>query len=98
MLMRPDEYRVMFQVENGYWWYRGLRDLLRTLLPRYTRDRHAVILDAGCGTGANLKMMQAYGRAIGIDISTDALHFCRAREIPADHTIAVSVTDLPFAP
>jgi SAM-dependent methyltransferase len=37
-----------------------------------------------------------YGRAIGIDISTEALGFCRARGIPVDRALAASVTDLPF--
>jgi SAM-dependent methyltransferase len=95
MLMLPDEYRVMFEIEDNYWWYRGLRALLRDLLARYA-PRDATILDAGCGTGANLKMLQSYGRAIGIDISEQALAFCHARGIPQDRALLASVTDLPF--
>ncbi|MBI5650633.1 MAG: class I SAM-dependent methyltransferase, partial [Chloroflexi bacterium] len=57
MLMRPDEYRVMFEIEDKYWWYRGVRALLRQLLPRYIHSREARILDAGCGTGANLELL-----------------------------------------
>jgi SAM-dependent methyltransferase len=98
MLMRPDEYRVMFQVENEYWWYRGLRELLKRLLPRYTRiDGASLILDAGCGTGANLKLLEAHGRAIGIDIAAEAIAFCHHRGIPAERAFLASVTDLPFA-
>lgn len=96
MLMLPDEYRVMFEIEDNYWWYRGLRVLLRDLLARYT-PRGAQILDAGCGTGANLQLMQEYGTAIGVDISETALAFCRARGIPRDRALGASVTDLPFA-
>lgn len=98
MLMRPDEYRVMFEIENAYWWYRGLRTLLKSLLKHHVRlnSRHALILDAGCGTGANLKMMQNYGRAIGIDISSQAIAFCHRRGIAHDRAFAASVTDLPF--
>ncbi len=96
MLMRPDEYRVMFEIEDHYWWYRGLRDLLAALLARYPLPRNATILDAGCGTGANLALLQRYGRAIGIDISADALAFCQARDIPRERTTLASVTDLPF--
>ncbi|MBI5304960.1 MAG: methyltransferase domain-containing protein [Chloroflexi bacterium] len=96
MLMRPEEYRVMFEIEDGYWWYRGLRALLRDLLARYAPPRDARILDAGCGTGANLQMLQEYGCAIGIDISEQALQFCHARGIPRDRAFIASVTDLPF--
>lgn len=98
MLMHPDEYGVMFKVENGYWWYRGLRNLLKALLPRYIpRDTNALILDAGCGTGANLQLLQTYGHAIGIDIAREALDYCRLRGVPSDRLLVASVTDLPFA-
>ena len=99
MLMRPEEYRVMFEIENAYWWYRGLRTLLKSLLKHRVRldARHALILDAGCGTGANLRMLQEYGCAIGIDISSQAIAFCHRRGISPDRAFAASVTDLPFA-
>lgn len=96
MLMFPDEYRVMFEIEDGYWWYQGLRVLLRDLLARYA-PRDARILDAGCGTGANLQMMQAYGCAIGVDLAEPAIHFCRARGIPPERALVASITDLPFS-
>lgn len=95
MLMQRDEYAVMFQVEDDYWWYHGLRALLQDTLARYA-PHEAVILDAGCGTGANLKLLQAHGRAIGIDISEQAIAFCRKRGIPVDRTLMASLTDLPF--
>ncbi len=37
------------------------------------------ILDVGCGTGANLEMLSQFGEAEGVDVSADALAFCRAR-------------------
>lgn len=95
MLMQRDEYAVMFQVEDNYWWYRGLRTLVQNVLAQYV-PRGAMILDAGCGTGANLQLLQSYGRAIGIDISEQALAFCRARGIPRDRAFMASLTDLPF--
>ena len=98
MLMRPDEYRVMFEIEDKHWWYRGLRALLQDLLKLYlpADSNGASILDVGCGTGANLKMLQAHGHAIGIDIAMEAINFCRARGIPIDRAIMASATDLPF--
>ena len=38
MLMYPDEYRVMFEIEDDYWWYRGLRELIRNLLVQYAPE------------------------------------------------------------
>jgi SAM-dependent methyltransferase len=99
MLMHPGEYRVMFEIEDNYWWYRGFRVLLESLLARYApADRKdTMILDAGCGTGANLTLLAKYGHTIGVDLSEEALEFCRARGIPSERLFAGSVTDLPFS-
>src|SRR5690606_13008000 len=37
------------------------------------------ILDVGCGTGANLEMLSQFGSAEGVDVSDDALEFCRRK-------------------
>ena len=37
------------------------------------------ILDVGCGTGANLEMLSEFGEAEGVDVSAEALDFCRTR-------------------
>lgn len=98
MLMQPGEYRVMYEVEDVYWWYRGLRALVRELLARYAAPLKPplTILDAGCGTGANLELLQTYGHAIGIDLSEEAIGFCRTRKVPASRTLLASITELPF--
>jgi SAM-dependent methyltransferase len=97
MAMLPREYRVMFEIEHEYWWYRGLRALLDDLLTRYAaRDGSTKILDAGCGTGKNLEMFLARGNAWGIDIAQEAIQFCRMRGIPADRALVASLLELPF--
>src|SRR5436853_517263 len=98
MHMYPDEYRVMFEIEDDYWWYRGLRVLLHRLLAQYApaNPSRAMILDVGCGTGANVKVLQSYGDAVGVDISEKAIAFCRARGIPPGRAFRASVLDLPF--
>ena len=95
MLMYPAEYRVMFELEDRYWWYRGVRTLIKAWLDRYA-PRNAMILDGGCGTGANLELLQRYGTAIGIDLSDKAIEFCRARGVPSDRVSIASLTELPF--
>jgi SAM-dependent methyltransferase len=93
MLMYPAEYRVMFELEDRYWWYRGVRTLIEAWLDRYA-PRDARILDGGCGTGANLELLQRYGTAIGVDISDQAIAFCRARGI--ERAFIASLNELPF--
>jgi SAM-dependent methyltransferase len=72
----------MFRVEQSHWWYTGRRKILTEFVEdicRRVTDRRPRILDVGCGTGANLLMLSKYGEAEGVDISEDALAFCRER-------------------
>jgi len=80
--MKEHTYPIMFRVEQAHWWYTGRRKILAGFVEEICRqvtDRRPRILDVGCGTGANLLMLAEYGDAEGVDISEDALAFCRER-------------------
>src|SRR5947209_19176769 len=46
------------------------------------------ILDIGCGTGANIEMLSQFGEAEGVDVSDDALEFCRRKGLKAQKGLA----------
>src|SRR5215207_10245529 len=46
------------------------------------------ILDVGCGTGANLEMLAQFGEAEGVDVSDDALEFCRRKGLKVQKGLA----------
>jgi SAM-dependent methyltransferase len=84
--MQQHTYAIMRRVEESHWWFVGRRQIIRSFLVRLFQDFKARgkgpamnILDVGCGTGANLEMLSEFGTAEGVDVSTDALSFCRAR-------------------
>lgn len=80
--MKEHTYPIMFRVEQSHWWYTGRRKILTEFVEeicRHVTDRRPKILDVGCGTGANLLMLGKYGEAEGVDVSEDALAFCRER-------------------
>ena len=80
--MKEHTYPIMFRVEQSHWWYTGRRKILSSFLEdicRRVTDRRPRILDVGCGTGANLLMLSKFGDAEGVDLSEDALAFCRER-------------------
>jgi SAM-dependent methyltransferase len=92
------EYQRMYEAEERQWWYAGMRALSLALLAdplaRMARDGRAVrILDAGCGTGNNLLHLARYGRAVGVDLSEEALVFCRTRGVAA---VRAGLLALPF--
>lgn len=46
------------------------------------------ILDVGCGTGANLEMLAQFGQAEGVDVSDEALEFCRKKGLTVQKGLA----------
>ena len=77
----------MAEVEAGHWWYRGLRDALVRTLVRWqpALPPRPSVLDAGCGTGENLKLLaERFDPAYlgGFDLSEEAVAWAR-RKVPA---------------
>jgi SAM-dependent methyltransferase len=80
--MMEHTYPILFRVEQSHWWHIGRRKILAGFVEEicsHVTDRRPRILDVGCGTGANLLMLSKYGDAEGVDVSEDALAFCRER-------------------
>jgi SAM-dependent methyltransferase len=95
--MKEHTYPIMFRVEQSHWWYTGRRKILADFVEkicRQVKDRRPRILDVGCGTGANLLMLSEYGDAEGVDVSEDALAFCRERGLEKVRLGAAE--DLPY--
>jgi SAM-dependent methyltransferase len=80
--MQQHAYPIMYKVEETHWWFVGRRRIIESFVREicFTMKRERPrILDVGCGTGANLEMLGKYGDSEGVDVSEDALEFCRAR-------------------
>jgi SAM-dependent methyltransferase len=96
--MQQHTYSIMYEVEGKHWWFAGRRQIIAAFVERACRDlgeKEPRILDVGCGTGANLQMLGDFGHAEGVDVSTDALEFCRARGLVDVKQGAAE--NLPFA-
>lgn len=80
--MQQHTYSIMYEVEGTHWWFTGRRRIISGFVEKICRElgeKRPRILDVGCGTGANLEMLGQFGDAEGVDVSADALTFCRAR-------------------
>ena len=95
--MQSHHYPILYQVEERHWWYVGRRRIIRSLVEKICstlNNSNPRILDVGCGTGANLKMLAEHGRAEGVDISQQAVDFCHERGLESVKLGAAE--DLPY--
>jgi SAM-dependent methyltransferase len=96
--METAEYRIMYELETQYWWFRNLHDILTDTLKQSASIAAAdKLLDAGCGTGGLLlRLRELSPCAYGFDLSADARPFWRERGILPQTTLA-SINEVPYA-
>ncbi len=93
--MEKEEYTTLYNMEDSFWWYVGLRDLVFCCVDKFTsfKGDNFNILDAGCGTGGVLSGLRAY-KTYGLDISEEAIKFCKLRKL--NNIVQGSICDIPF--
>jgi SAM-dependent methyltransferase len=94
--MESAEYGKMYEMEARHWYFTGKYAVLESLLERLLPEPRATtrILDVGCGTGGMLQRLARFGGVCGIDMSSEAVEFCR-RRAGADVRVATG-DDIPY--
>ena len=95
--MTPDENQFLYELEERYWWFAGMRKIVGAMLDRAVPAGPLRILDAGCGTGLMLSWLRQYsagGPIFGLDYSSQALRFSAQRG--ERRLVEGSVAALPF--
>jgi len=93
--VKHEELARMFDLEDHYWWFRGRRMLVRSLLSLFRVWREGDrILDVGCGTGATMSDLENHGWVVGLDRSMSALKFCRTRQL--SRLVSSEAGEIPF--
>jgi SAM-dependent methyltransferase len=84
------------RAERQHFWFHGFRRFVRPLLAQASAGRTSPrILDCGCGTGNNLRMLREHGRAFGIDLTFSGLAYARSQ---GERLVArASALTLPFS-
>lgn len=84
------------RAERHHFWFRGFRRFVIPMLDRAAAGRTTLrVLDCGCGTGNNLRLLRAYGRVFGIDLTFSGLAYARTQ---GERLVArASALTLPFS-
>jgi SAM-dependent methyltransferase len=87
--------RATARAEARHFWFRGFRAFVTPLLEVAAADRtQARVLDCGCGTGANLELLDRFGRAYGFDLTETGLRI--GRDAGRTRLARATVTAVPF--
>src|SRR5436190_18200205 len=88
--------RATAKAEARHFWFRGFRAFVMPLLGVAAAGRtRPVLLDCGCGTGANIDLLARFGPAYGFDVAEAGLQL--AREAGRTRLARATVTAVPFA-
>lgn len=93
--MNLKEYKRIEKFEKTYWWHIGRLFLLEKLVKRYfSYNTHNLFLEIGCGTGETMKLLNKYGDTTGLDISQEAIDYCRKKGLKRLHKRNISTMNI----
>ena len=76
--MKQDEYLKMYLFEDSHFWFVGKRFFIKIYLDKIT-NKISNILDVGSGTGGTTKLLEKYGKVIGIEKNSFAQSLSKKR-------------------
>jgi SAM-dependent methyltransferase len=77
--MRPEAYTEMAEVQDNHWWFRGKREILRSVIAKLPLPKSPRILEIGAGTGSNLMMLSQFGSVKALEMDDYARSIARQR-------------------
>jgi len=87
--------RATARAEAHHFWFRGFRRFVTPLIRQALDGRPgALVLDCGCGTGANVELLGRLGATYGFDLSEVGLYI--GRELGRNRLVRASVAAAPF--
>ena len=96
--MDAELYRLHADVEERHWWFTARRSIIGALLREVVPPGSAnLVIDVGCGTGANAAALAGDYHVIGIDPEPAAIAFARQRFPRVRFVEGSSPADLPQA-
>lgn len=93
--MRPDLYVMTADLEERHWWFTARRRIIESLIERILPpSRASLVIDVGCGTGANIAALADRYACLGIDPSEVAIELARDRFPSVEFKVGSAPVDL----
>jgi len=83
------------RAEQSHFWFRGFRWFVKPEVARAVAGRTSpMLLDCGCGTGANVSWLREFGDAYGFDLTWNGLEL--GRQMGRQRMARASIAQIPF--
>ncbi len=93
--MRSPQFQLHAEIEQDHWWFVARREILRGIVREVLPAQgDALVVDVGCGTGANIAALADDYRCLGIDTSDEAIALARRRFPRAEFLAGQAPDDL----
>ncbi len=79
--MDKDFYLQYASVEDKHWWFVGRRLIIDRVIRKLRLSRDSEILEAGCGTGGNLRMLARHGNLSAMELDEIACKLANERQV-----------------
>lgn len=91
--MQKDQFELHADIEERHWWFVARRRILADLVQRMVPPG-GLIVDVGCGTGANIASFAHQYRCFGIDASAEGIELARTRFPQVQFRVGFAPDDL----
>ena len=95
--MERAAYAHMAENEDRHWWFVGRRAVIAALLDRIALPDRPRILEAGCGTGGNLGLLEERGQVSAFEPFEEAATWAGDRHPVTEIRFGRLPDDLPYA-
>ena len=90
-----DPLELTSRAEATHFWFRGFREFVTPVISDLSAGRRDLrIIDCGCGTGHNLRLLSRFGRAVGFDLDEGGVRMTHAA---GAHVVRADAAHVPFA-